>query len=181
MPATNLSAIAKWPNVPACYGWLSLDRRGRWRLQGEPVTHAGLIAFINRQYGSDEAGRWYLQNGPQRVFAALDYTPWVLRRETDGSFTTHTGAPAGATTAAFLDDAGSVLLHCSVGIGLLDDRDLPAFFEDCLKPDGTAADEAALIEVMAGGGGVFWNELALQPIHRTNVATYFNFQPEPTP
>jgi hypothetical protein len=33
------------PEVPACYGWLSLDRRGRWRLRGETVTHAGLKAF----------------------------------------------------------------------------------------------------------------------------------------
>ena len=27
--------LAKWPDVPACYEWLALDRRGQWRLQGE--------------------------------------------------------------------------------------------------------------------------------------------------
>ena len=23
-------ALAKWPNVPHCYGWLGLDARGNW-------------------------------------------------------------------------------------------------------------------------------------------------------
>ena len=82
--AVDLSAIAKWPNVPACYDWLSLDRRGDWRLQGERVMHSGLINFINRQYGCDESGCWFLQNGPQRVFVNLAYTPWVFRRDGDG-------------------------------------------------------------------------------------------------
>ena len=26
-------AIAKWPNVPHCYGWLGLDARGQWYLR----------------------------------------------------------------------------------------------------------------------------------------------------
>ena len=26
-------AIARWPNVPAVYGWLKLDRRGRWSVR----------------------------------------------------------------------------------------------------------------------------------------------------
>src|SRR5690606_15898587 len=30
-----LAAIAKWPNVPAVYGWLGLTARGEWRLRGE--------------------------------------------------------------------------------------------------------------------------------------------------
>ena len=56
----DLSAIAKWPNVPACYDWLSLDRRGDWRLQGERVTHRGLIAFINRQAPHPEEARIWM-------------------------------------------------------------------------------------------------------------------------
>ena len=28
-------AIAKWPNVPHCYGWLALDARGNWRMRDE--------------------------------------------------------------------------------------------------------------------------------------------------
>eukprot|EP00825_Cyclidium_porcatum_P002385 TRINITY_DN1109_c0_g1_i5.p1 TRINITY_DN1109_c0_g1~~TRINITY_DN1109_c0_g1_i5.p1 ORF type:complete len:172 (-),score=22.96 TRINITY_DN1109_c0_g1_i5:82-597(-) len=119
--AIDLSAIAKWPNVPACYDWLSLDRRGDWRLQGERVTHSGLIQFINRQYGRDESGCWFLQNGPQRVFVALAYTPWIFRRETAG-FVSHTGAPTGLLKAVYLDEGGYLLLDSELGIGLLDDR-----------------------------------------------------------
>ena len=88
----DFSAIAKWPNVPACYEWLSLDRRGDWRLQGERVTHRGLIDFLNKQYASDESGRWFVQNGPQRVFVALACTPWVFRKQ-EHRFIAHTGEP----------------------------------------------------------------------------------------
>ena len=28
-------AIAKWPNVPHCYGWLGLDARGDWYLRDD--------------------------------------------------------------------------------------------------------------------------------------------------
>ena len=36
--------------VPAVFGWLALDRRGRWRVQGATIRHAGSVAFINRNY-----------------------------------------------------------------------------------------------------------------------------------
>jgi len=82
-------AMAKWPDVPACTGWLALDRRGRFRMRdeacqaadepGEPIRHAALNAFIARNYTSDAEGRWFFQNGPQRVFVDLDYTPLVVR------------------------------------------------------------------------------------------------------
>ena len=32
-------AMAKWPDVPNVYGWLSLDRRGVWRIKGDAVTN----------------------------------------------------------------------------------------------------------------------------------------------
>jgi hypothetical protein len=56
MTLSDPAVTVKWPDVPACYGWLSLDRRGRWRLKGEIVSHAGLIAFINSRYGPDDSG-----------------------------------------------------------------------------------------------------------------------------
>ncbi|HMN64893.1 MAG TPA: DUF2946 family protein, partial [Burkholderiaceae bacterium] len=33
-----LHAMARWPDVPAVWGWLRLDRRGRWLLvdRGRP-------------------------------------------------------------------------------------------------------------------------------------------------
>jgi len=177
----DLSAIAKWPNVPACYDWLSLDRRGDWRLQGERVTHSGLIAFINRQYGGDESGCWFLQNGPQRVFVRLAYTPWVFRREGE-HFVSHTGQPAGQPRAVFLDDEGSILLETELGIGLLDDRDLPAFLGECLDAAQQAADEPALLDLMRGtASAIAWHGIPLQPMAAAEVARRYGFNPQPRP
>src|SRR5690242_20319195 len=87
-----IRAMAKWPNVPAVYGWLALDGRGQWSIKRtapapsasasarlEPVTNPKLIEFIGRNYAHDEQGCWYFQNGPQRVYVTLDYTPFVYR------------------------------------------------------------------------------------------------------
>jgi hypothetical protein len=35
-------ALAKWPNVPHCYGWLALDARGNWRMRDERAQHFNL-------------------------------------------------------------------------------------------------------------------------------------------
>lgn len=177
----DFSAIAKWPNVPACYDWLSLDRRGDWRLQGERVTHRGLIEFMNRQYGSDDSGRWFVQNGPQRVFVALAGTPWIFRHEGDG-FVSHTGQPADELKAIYLDAEGSILLETALGIGLLDDRELAAFLAECRDPDGQPAGEEAFIELMStGSGSVFWNIHRLQAITTSELPGRFGFDPTPKP
>lgn len=175
------AALARWPDVPACYDWLSLDRRGTWRLQGEAVAHTGLVAFLNANFGRDEAGNWLVHNGPQRVFVALDYTPWVLRLHPDGRLTTHTGTDAGPIAAAYLDDEGSVLLATLHGPGLLDDRDLAAFVAQCRCADGSPAGDEALLAVMAGGAGVVWRGLVLQAIPRAGVPARFGFRARPAP
>ena len=110
-------SLAKWPNVPHCTGWLLLDRRGEWRLRddaaqaagelGSPIRHAALNAFIGRNYECDAHGQWFFQNGPQRVYVELAYTPWVVRlAERDGQLTLadQTGTPF-EPDAAWLDDA----------------------------------------------------------------------------
>ena len=131
----DAEVLAKWPDVPACYEWLALDRRGQWRLQGERVTHGGLLAFLNRHYGSDGDGRWRVQNGPQRVFVDLALTPWVYHCEGE-AFVTHSGLLAGPVQALYLTAAGDILLAAAPGIGLLDDRDLPALLAACRTADG---------------------------------------------
>jgi hypothetical protein len=178
----DLSAIAKWPNVPACYDWLSLDRRGNWRLQGERVTHSGLINFINRQYGCDESGCWFVQNGPQRVFVALAYTPWIFRRQGE-AFISHTGEPTGEIKAIYLDEEGSILLETTLGIGLLDDRDLPAFLDQCRQGTNATVNEENWLKMMAGEAiaAITWHNLLLQTIHQSDVAGRFTFQPNPRP
>ena len=173
------SAAVKWPKVPACYGWLSLDRRGCWRLKGDVIRHTGLVSFINSHYSADVAGNWIFQNGPQAVFVAQDYTPLVLRMEGDGGFTAHTGATAGSVAAAYLDDEGSVVLDTALGIGLLDDRDLPGFLAECQSASGELAVDDALLATMKGGAGVFWRGMPLQAIHDAEVAERFGFIPDP--
>ena len=179
----DLSAVAKWPNVPACYDWLSLDRRGHWRLQGERVTHAGLLAFINRQYGVDEAGNWFMQNGPQRVFVSLACTPWIFRLGGDAGLLSQTGQPAGAVKAVYLDEDGNLLLETTLGIGLLDDRDLASVLAQCVDDAGNSTDEAAFLDLMVGqpSTAIFWQGCQLQTIAAVDVAKRFKFNPQPTP
>ncbi|MEY4495103.1 MAG: hypothetical protein RL744_167 [Pseudomonadota bacterium] len=84
-----LRSLIKWPNVPDCFGWLALDRRGQWRMRdefaqanqlaGSVIGHTALNEFISRNYACDSLGRYFFQNGPQRVFITLDATPWIAR------------------------------------------------------------------------------------------------------
>ena len=136
-----LRSLAKWPNVPDVYGWLSLDRRGNWLLKGERIGNRALRDFISRNYAADSRGRWYFQNGPQRVFVALAYTPLVLHFEGAALFD-HCGRPF-QCEQAFLDEEGSVLMLGNSGAGLLDDRDLAAFADRAQGLPSVAREEAA--------------------------------------
>jgi len=118
-------AMARWPDVPAVYGWLALDRRGNWLIKAERITHQAMREFIARNYEGDDAGRWYFQNGPQRVYVTLAYTPLVVHYEGD-TLVDHCGRPF-AARANYVDDEGSVVLAGEPGIALLDDRDLLRF------------------------------------------------------
>jgi len=118
-------AIARWPNVPFLFGWLSLDRRGRWLIKGEIITRSQIVDTIGANYAADEYGRWYFQNGPQRGYVKLDCAPLVLSASDDGqSLIAHTGARVVKPSAAFLDEEGSILLMTEHGPGLLADSDL---------------------------------------------------------
>ncbi len=134
-----IKAMAKWPNVPACYGWLGLDSRGDWRLRdaavqavgpfaqskGEKITHAKWIAFIGRNYASDATGCWFFQNGPQRVYVELESAPWVFRLDAAGkNLTTQTGVCT-APVRFVQDEAGRLFAETQIGLGLLHSQDVP--------------------------------------------------------
>lgn len=142
-------AMMRWPDVPAVFGWLGLDRRGRWLLRGEPVTRAQLVELINRNYARDGAGRWFFQNGPQRVFIELAYAPWVFRR-TGERLITHTGLPVQQLAAANLDEEGAMLLVSEHGPGLLADADLAWLLDRRLRTaEGGAVDDADVAAALA--------------------------------
>ena len=131
-------AMAKWPNVPHCHGWLGLDTRGRWYLRdaqvqasgafplgkGSLLEHEKLLAFIGRNYAPDAQGQWFFQNGPQRVYVELESAPFIWRLHADGSLQSHTGLDATAT-ACLVDEEGRVYLQSELGLGLVHTLDVP--------------------------------------------------------
>ena len=140
MDASGIAALAKWPDVPAVFGWLSLTARGQWRLRGEPIGNAAIREFIGRNYAGDDRGRWSFQNGPQRVYVSLELTPWVYRLDAAGSITTQTGlAPDHCTGAALLDN-DRVVLVTELGPGAIDDRDASRFLRDVSDAAGRILD-----------------------------------------
>ena len=132
MDQTVLAALKKWPDIPDVYGWMELDLRGRYRLRTsngeparfEPVSNAALTAFIGRNYQCDDAGRWFFQNGPQRVFVRLSLTPWVYRLHGTNAPLTHTGLEASHVLGLVFYDLATPVLLTDLGQGLVDDRDL---------------------------------------------------------
>jgi len=147
-----LRGMAKWPNVPAVYGWLSLDRRGQWLIKGERISNPTVTAFIGRNYERDERGCWFFQNGPQRVFVQLDYAPLVLRvvgaEGAAPEFEGHTGKRVATVEGAWLDEDGSLLLSTDLGPGLVHDHDLPLIEAAFVDVNGNPLEEAVLEELM---------------------------------
>jgi Protein of unknown function (DUF2946) len=137
-----LRAMQKWPEVPNCVGWLSLDRRGRWLLQGEPIHHARTISFFNRHYSVDEAGRWFVQNGPQRVFVDLAAAPYCVYFSTASQLITHTGTVIAAISSVIATNLGELYLVGEFGLALLLDRDLSRFVDQLCDANGRPIDTA---------------------------------------
>jgi Protein of unknown function (DUF2946) len=137
MDAIVEAALKKWPNVPACYGWLALDARGDWymrddrvqaagpfpRVKGSRIEHAKLIDFIGRNYERDGDGAWFFQNGPQRVYVELEAAPWVWRVGADFSLATHSGLPA-TPRQVWLDDNGRLFIDSAIGLGIVHTQDM---------------------------------------------------------
>jgi hypothetical protein len=129
--------MAKWPNVPDCCGWLGLDARGDWYMRdaaaqalgpfpaskGSRLTHDKLIAFIARNYAADAQGRWFFQNGPQRVFVELECTPIVARLTPDLKVWSHTGVAFDAQEA-WIDEEGLLYLADPVCVARVHTQDM---------------------------------------------------------
>ncbi|MBC7456186.1 MAG: DUF2946 family protein [Massilia sp.] len=188
-------AMAKWPSVPDCYGWLALDARGAWRMRderaqrlnapGDKVTQAKLLGFINRNYGADAHGCWFFQNGPQRVYLNLEATPYIARTDPQHGLVLHTGAPFGVLERAFLTEHGELLLEGGAVVAQLDDRDM-VHLMDALELDGAPVAGDALMAWLEGvAGSLVWRyqgrAVLVQRIARDAVAAHFGFQRLPAP
>lgn len=150
-----IAAMARWPKVPAVYGWLGLTARGEWRIRGEPIANAALRDFIGRNYASDERGNWYFQNGPQRVYVALEATPLIYRLDAVGRLQAHTGAHPRSLRSAHADEGGRLYLHTELGIGLVASEDLPRCADRIVDANGRPLDEAGLARWAAGSCAAF--------------------------
>lgn len=184
-------AIAKWPDVPSVFNWLALDRRGNWLVKGERISNPAVVDFIGRNYEHDAQGRWFFQNGPQRVFVNLAYTPIVYRVDSDAAgqlmLRAHTGS-IHAAQEAWMDEAGDMLIETPLGVGLLEDRDLP-YIADQLAISGSAVDDATL-ERLVSDSTPSDVELELHlgersvrvgRIRSADVPARFGFDPQPRP
>jgi len=185
-----LRAMAKWPNVPAVYGWLSLDRRGRWSIKGDAITNDTITAFIARNYARDERGCWYFQNGPQRVFVECAYLPIVLTVTAPHLLTTHTQHAVNIVSAGFVDEEGSVILATEHGPALVDDRDADTLTKWLADASGMPLDEdTALVRIEALQQGreqpialsYHGHLVRLDPIRTCDVESRMRFVRTPRP
>ena len=186
-------AMARWPNVPAVFGWLQLDRHGRWQIKGEPITNAVVNTFICRNYLSDDEGRWYFQNGPQRVFVELEYTPLVYRlwRNIDGTLVAeaHTGEPLAEPVNCWLDDEGGALIEGEQGVGCVESQSLAVLETAFCDNKGQPLAEHVLYDLLAGNASALATArlnfgdtmLRVGFVKVSDVAARFGFKPAPQP
>jgi Protein of unknown function (DUF2946) len=189
-----LRSMAKWPNVPAVYGWLTLDRRGNWLIKGERVNNLAVIEFIGRNYERTAQGCWFFQNGAQRVYVALDYTPVVYRVVSAFgvplALEAQTGRRALGISGAWMDENGDLLVQSEHGVGIVLDRDLENVVPALNDANGKSLSEddlEAMTERLQGGSEVaLWLEYAqanvkVAPIRASDVARRFDFVAVPAP
>ena len=186
-------ALAKWPNVPHCYGWLGLDARGHWRMRdqhaqqqqlpGDKIAHDALLGFINRNYDHDERGCWFFQNGPQRVYVNLEATPYIARSDPRHGFVVQTGAPLAQIEQAYLCNNGALILRQGEVVAQVDDRDMTQVLAS-LRVDGQQASDEALLGWLEHARGNLTllhdgKEIAVQPLRYAAVPTTFGFRRAP--
>ena len=183
------AAMTRWPNVPDVYGWLELDRRGNWLIRGERIGNTALIDFIGRNYMSDARGRWFFQNGPQRVWVRLHCMPFTysLQRGDGGiAVTAHTGIAVQRTDSVMLGDNNNVFLATNLGPGQVHDRDLAIVLDAARAGTNGPATEEDFAAVQRGqthniridfGFAV----LALEPVLLRELPGRFRFDPDPKP
>lgn len=166
-------ALQRWPDVPACTGWLALDARGQWWIrdaevhpwprQGDGrldkvgasrIQHEKLVEFIQRNYAADPQGYWFFQNGPQRVYVDLEAAPLILRLHgmEDGGLQPSWSAQTGqvcVTTAGYVDENGRLFFATTAGPAIMHSLDtglLAPWLDDALQTLALPGCEALRLE-----------------------------------
>ena len=147
MDQSVIDALQRWPNVPAVYGWLSLSARGDWRLHplgdaqlgkaGEGISNPQILGFMGRNYASEPDGKWFFQNGPQRVYVRLDAAPYAVHVEPKtATLVTHNNLRIEQVLGWFTDEFGQLYAQTNLGGARIDDRDLITLAEILQTPEG---------------------------------------------
>lgn len=165
------------------------------QLPGNVIQHVALNDFISRNYAHDSLGRYFFQNGPQRVFVTLDATPWIARMipcqggKNPLQLLTQCGTPidpqgtlsdelgniyiTGTIAQSLSDQVGSNVFtqEQPISVALLHDHDLDLFSE-----------QAKVQEDACSFKGVWhWDgkDLAIEPIHSAELSERFQFIKKP--
>ncbi len=186
-------AMAKWPSVPHCFGWLALDARGAFRMRdeaaqqahapGDVIRHPALLSFIYRNYLQDEHGAWYFQNGPQRVYVELEATPFIARTDPVHGFVTQDGQALSDIDAAWITDEGRLVISGEGRIAMIDDRDL-AEAVGMLRIDKQLIDDQMLLDWLESMQGEIQLQLpgklvAVRPLRGDELGMQLGFDPHP--
>lgn len=194
--STVIAAMSKWPDVPDVYNWLMLDARGRYRVRArdyetsrrfDTIGNAAVVEFIARNTAHDGTGRWYFQNGPQRVFLNFEVTPLVARLQPQGMPLLHTGAPVNRIDAVWIDEHAAATLETDAGPALIDDRDNSAFLTGLKPLAGEVLDDLLIEEWLQEpvSGVMQWEVCGLRvPVNaivRAQLSRHFGFHAAPQP
>ena len=164
-------------------------------LPGTVIKHAALNEYISRNYAHDDLGRYFFQNGPQRVFITLDATPWIARFIPSGHSADHLKllTQSGASIepqGALSDELGNIYIvgivtqstssvskeelftqEESTSVALLHDHDLNLFSEQ----------SKVLEDACSYRGSWVWNniELPIEPVYSAELSERFHFIKNP--
>ena len=154
-------------------------------LPGDKITQATLRSFINRNYSNDEQGRWYFQNGPQRVYVDLEVAPYIAHTEPAHGYVLQTGETLSEIDVAWLSDSGKLFLQGDGKFALLDDRDLAQCMGNLRLNDEIVADEKLMtwLEQQGASGALSLRhedkQISVNYVVEATVSDRFKFIPRP--
>jgi len=163
------------------------------QLAGSVIQHVALNEFISRNYACDSLGRYFFQNGPQRVFITLDATPFIARiipSQSGPQLLTQCGTEI-KPHGALCDERGNIYITGNIlqsfsdqidsaaftktespSVALLHDHDLDLFSEQSKVQE----------DACSFRGSWLWDgkDLSIEPIHSIELSKRFHFIKSPS-